>query len=208
MTDRMADTIDHTMKATASTSSLPAVLVALYKGVLYHDQRPELWQALLKLDARVKDHVSLLGLELVVDEAEGHAYLQQRAPAEGEPELPRLVQRRQLGYAVSLMLALLRKKLAEHDAAGGDARLILSREQIVDMLRVFAADSTNEAKLVDRIDTDVNKVVELGFLRRLRGHDGRYEVRRIIKTFVDAQWISDFTQRLDEYRAQLEEGHG
>ncbi len=191
-----------------STALLPAVLVTLYKGVLYHDQKPELWQALLKLEGKVRDHVALLGLELLVVEAEGHAYLRQRTPEDGDPEIPRLVQRRQLGYAVSLLLALLRKKLAEHDAAGGDTRLILSREQIVDLVRLFVADSSNEAKLVDRIDADINKVVELGFLRSLRGQDNQYEVRRIIKTFVDAQWVSDFAKRLEEYRSQLEADHG
>jgi hypothetical protein len=191
-----------------STASLPTVLVTLYKGVLYHDQKPELWQALLKLEAKVRDHVALLGLELLVVEAEGHAYLRQRTPEDGDPEIPRLVQRRQLGYTVSLLLALLRKKLAEHDAAGGDTRLILSREQIVDLVRLFVADSSNEAKLVDRIDADINKVVELGFLRSLRGQDNQYEVRRIIKTFVDAQWISDFAERLEEYRGQLDTDHG
>jgi hypothetical protein len=108
-----------------STASLPAVLVTLYKGVLYHDQKPELWQALLKLEGKVRDHVALLGLELLVVEAEGHAYLRQRTPEDGDLEIPRLVQRRQRGYAVSLLLALLRKKLAEHDATGGDTRLIL-----------------------------------------------------------------------------------
>lgn len=191
-----------------STASLSAVLVTLYKGVLYHDQKPELWQALLKLEGKVRDHVALLGLELLVVEAEGHAYLRQRTPDGGDPEIPRLVQRRQLGYAVSLLLALLRKKLAEHDAAGGDTRLILSREQIVDLVRLFVADSSNEAKLIDRIDADINKVVELGFLRSLRGQDNQYEVRRIIKTFVDAQWVSDFAKRLEEYRGQLETDHG
>ena len=191
-----------------STASLPAVLVTLYKGVLYHDQKPELWQALLKLEGKVRDHVALLGLELLVVEAEGHAYLRQRTPEDGDPEIPRLVQRRQLGYAVSLLLALLRKKLAEHDAAGGDTRLILSREQIVDLVRLFVADSSDEARLVDRIDADINKVVELGFLRSLRGQDNQYEVRRIIKTFVDAQWVSDFAKRLEEYRGQLETDHG
>jgi hypothetical protein len=150
----------------------------------------------------------VLGLELLVVEAEGHAYLRQRPPSEGDPEIPRLVQRRQLGYAISVLLALLRKKLAEHDAAGGDTRLILSREQIVDLVRLFIADSSNEAKLVDRIDADINKIVELGFLRSLRGQDNQYEVRRIIKTFVDAQWVSDFAKRLEEYRGQLEADHG
>lgn len=191
-----------------SAPSLSAVLVTLYKGVLYYDQKPEIWQALLKLDGKVRDHVALLGLELLVVEAEGHAYLRQRAPGDGDPEIPRLVQRRQLGYAVSLLLALLRKKLAEHDAAGGDTRLILSREQIVDLVRLFVADSSNEAKLVDRVDADINKIVELGFLRSLRGQDNQYEVRRIIKTFVDAQWVSGFAERLKEYRTQLEAEHG
>ena len=191
-----------------STASLPAVLVTLYKGVLYHDQKPELWQSMLKLEGKVRDHVAQLGLELLVVEAEGHAYLRQRTQEDGDSEIPRLVQRRQLGYAVSLLLALLRKKLAEHDAAGGDTRLILSREQIVDLVRLFVADSSNEARLVDRIDADINKVVELGFLRSLRGQDNQYEVRRIIKTFVDAQWVSDFAKRLEEYRGQLETDHG
>ena len=196
------------MEPNSTTTSLPAVLVSLYRGVLYQDQKPELWQALLKLENRVRDHAALLGLELLVDSVEGHAYLKQRTPSAEDPEVPRLVQRRQLGYAVSLLIALLRKKLAEHDAGGGDARLILSRDQIVDLMRLFMADSSNEAKLVDRIDADINKVVELGFLRPLRGQENQFELRRIIKTFVDAQWLSEFTQRLNEYRKHVDEDNG
>ena len=30
-----------------------------------------------------------------------------------------------------------------------------------------------------------------------------YEVRRIIKAFVDAQWLKDFDERLAEYRRHL-----
>lgn len=193
------------MDAAAHASSLSAVLITLFKGVLYQDQRPDLWQALLQLQAKVRDHASVFGLELVLDEAEGYAYLRQRPADEGE-ELPRLVQRRQLGFAVSLLLALLRKKLAEHDAAGGDPRLILSRAQIIDLVQLFLPSGTDEAKLVDRIDTDINRVVELGFLRRLRGQEDQFEVRRILKAFVDAQWLSELEQRLAEYRAHLEGG--
>jgi len=193
------------MDAAAHASSLSSVLITLFKGVLYQDQRPDLWQALLQLQAKVRDHASVFGLELVLDEAEGYAYLRQRPADEGE-ELPRLVQRRQLGFAVSLLLALLRKKLAEHDAAGGDPRLILSRAQIIDLVQLFLPSGTDEAKLVDRIDTDINRVVELGFLRRLRGQEDQFEVRRILKAFVDAQWLSELEQRLAEYRAHLEGG--
>jgi hypothetical protein len=30
-----------------------------------------------------------------------------------------------------------------------------------------------------------------------------YEVRRILKAFVDAQWLADFDARLTAYQAQL-----
>jgi hypothetical protein len=185
------------------------VLISLMKGVVYAETEPAAWQGLQQLQTRVRDHVAPLGLELLVDEAEGYATLRQRIAAAGEPELPRLVPRRQLGYAVSLLLVLLRKKLAELDAQGGEARLILNREQIVDLVRVFMPAGANEVRLLDRLDTQINKVVELGFLRRLQGKDEPFEVRRIIKTFVDGQWLGEFDRRLAEYAAQASAaGHG
>jgi hypothetical protein len=99
-------------------------------------------------------------------------------------------------------LVLLRKKLAKFDATGGDTRLVISREDIADQIRLFLPDTANEARLLDRIDAHIGKVVELGFLRRLRGPDAQYEVRRILKAFVDAQWLSEFAERLDAYGRQ------
>jgi hypothetical protein len=186
-----------------TTASLSPVLIALMKGITSRDDDPALWQALLELQARVREYVAVLGLELILDEAEGYAYLKQRAAAEGEPELAKLVARRQLGYPVSLMLALLRKKLAEFDAGSGESRLILSAEQIADLVRLFLADTANEAKLMDRVDSDIKKIVELGFLRKLRASEDRFEVRRILKSFVDAQWLSEFDRRLADYKAHI-----
>jgi hypothetical protein len=187
---------------------LTRVLVTLMRGVLYLEDDAALWQALLSVQAHVRDHVDVLGLELVIDEPEGFAYLRQRVQPDDAPELPRLVPRRPLSYPVSLLLVLLRKKLAEVDAGAGETRLVMSREQLVDLLRVFLKDAANEARLLDRIDAHLNKVVELGFLRRLRaGKDAQYEVRRLLKAFVDAQWLQEFDQRLTAYRAHsLEAG--
>ena len=185
------------------TRQLSPLLITLFKGVLYQDQNPALWQDLTRLQARVRDYISVLGLELIFDEAEGYAYLRQRPPTEGENELPRMVTRRQLSYPVSLLLALLRKKLAEHDAGGAEPRLILQREQLVEMMQVFLPDTANEAKLMDRIDTYINKVVELGFLRRLRNQEARFEVRRILKAFVDAQWLANLDGKLEEYQNHI-----
>lgn len=184
---------------------LPPVLVALFRGVLYQDQSPVLWHDMLRLEAQVRDQVALFGLELMLHEGDGYAFLRQRPAEEGDENLPRLVPRRALSYPVSLLLALLRKKLAEHDAGGGEARLVLEREQIVDMLRLFLPETGNEARLVDRVDSYINKAMDLGFLRRLRGEQQRFEVRRILTAFVDAQWLSEFEARLAEYRGYLED---
>lgn len=184
--------------------SLP--LIALFKGVVYADQGHDNWQSLLDRQAAIADYVAVLGLELIVDEAEGYAFLRQRPGDEdAEIELPRLMARRQLSYPVSLLLALLRKKLAEHDAGGGDTRLVLSRAEIADLVRLFLPDSANEARLIDRVGMDINKAVEMGFLRKLRGQDDQYEVRRILKAYVDAQWLSEFDARLSQYAAHASE---
>ncbi len=183
------------------TDALSVVVVSLMKGIADRESDPVLWQSLIGIQARVRDYVACLGLDLVLDEAEGFAYLRQRPAEEGATELPRLVPRRQLGYQVSLMLALLRKKLAEFDATSGEARLILGRNDMVEMMRVFLAETANQVRLNDRIGADINRVVDMGFLRRLRGTNDRFEVRRILKAFVDAQWLADFDQRLAAYQS-------
>lgn len=185
--------------------NLVTVLIALFKGVLYQEAGLPQWQNLLALQARVRDYVGVIGLELVLDEAEGYAYLRQKPQAEDEEAMPRLVQRRPLSYPVSLLAVLLRRKLAEFDATGGETRLVLTREQIVDMVRVFMPETTNEARVIDRIDQHINRLMDLGFLRALRGQPHQFEVMRILKTFVDAQWLSDFDALLKTYARHLRE---
>nr|VFJ58964.1 MAG: protein of unknown function (DUF4194) [Candidatus Kentron sp. DK] len=200
--DPTRDDSAHSAHPVDSPQELPSVVIPLLKGVIYQEDNPGLWGALLTLQASVRDYVAVLGLELMVDEAEGYAFLRSRQVSDEEEgaAIPRLITRRQLSYPVSLLLALLRKKLAEFDAGGSDTRLILSRDQVLELIRIFLPAGTNEAKLTDQIDTTLNKIAELGFIRRLRGQGQMIEVRRIIKAFVDAQWLADFDARLAEYR--------
>ncbi len=188
--------------------AVAAVAVHLLKGVVYRDQHEAVWQDLLTFQGPVREYLDVIGLQVFLDESEGYAFLRQRPEEEdGDPEggtLPRLVQRRQLSYPVSLLCVLLRKRLVEQDAAGGETRVILSRAQIVDMMRVFLPPTTNEAKLVEQIDRHVNKVTGYGFLRRLKGDEELYEVRRIIKALVDAEWLSELDEKLTEYKAHAD----
>ena len=175
-------------------------VIALLKGVIYREGDEALWQQTLALQSAIRDYVTILGLELILDEAEGFAWLRGRESPEGETALPRLMTRRQLPYLVSLLLALLRKKLAETDSSGDSQRLILSRDELVDMVRVFLPAGGNEAKLSDQVMAAANRAEELGFIRRLRNQERLFEVRRILKAFVDAQWLAEFDARLEGYR--------
>jgi hypothetical protein len=183
-----------------SDPSLSLAVIPLMKGVVYRDGNEAAWQQVRQLQAQVRDYVDVLGLQVVIDEAEGYAFLRQR-PADDEEagQLPRLVPRRSLSFHFSLLLALLRKKLAEFDAQGSDTRLMLTRAQIVEMLRVFLPETSNEARLVDQIDAHIGKASELGFLRQVKNAEQLYEVRRILKAYIDGQWLADFSGRLAEY---------
>ena len=194
--------------ANESTPELSPVLIHLFKGILYQETDAKLWSSLLKLSTRVREYVRVIGLELVLDEAEGYAFLRSRdddeaAIDEGNKPLPRLIARRRLSFPVSLLLALLRKRMADADSGGGSTRLILTRGEIAGLMRIFLAESSNEVRIMDQIEAHINKVVELGFLRKLKSSNAKeepsYEVMRILKAFIDAQWLSEFDARLAEY---------
>ncbi|MDQ6993005.1 MAG: DUF4194 domain-containing protein [Mariprofundus sp.] len=183
---------------------LSMVVIALCKGMIDREAEVRLWQSLLTLQMAVSEYVEILGLELILDEAEGYAFLRAREVSADDEKLPRLVARRQLSFHVSLLLALMREKMAESDASGGEVRVLLSRDEVVEMIRVFLPEGSNEVRLIDQVDGYINQVVKMGFARRLHGVEKMIELHRIIKSFVDAQWLAEFDTRLSEYQALLQ----
>ncbi|MBG6224322.1 hypothetical protein IWX63_000877 [Arthrobacter sp. CAN_A2] len=191
-----------TPESATTPPELPGVVTRLFLGVVYAETDEKTWQALLGLAPQVRDYVAVLGLDLILDEPEGYAFL--RSGDDADTALPRLIPRRRLTFQVSLLLALLRGRMLEFDTSSSDTRLIMTDQDLSDTVSVFLPDSSNEARVLDRLATDIKKVVELGFLRRLRGQPGTYEVMRILKAFVDAQWLEEFDARLADYRAALD----
>lgn len=201
----MTETIPPSSQGT--DSALPNLLVQLLKGVVYEEEHARLWPDLLTLQAAVRDYCRVIGLELYIDEAEGYAFLKQSEQGEEETQtIPRLIPRRSLSFPVSLLLVLLRKRLAEEDASGGETRVVMSKAQILDMMILFMPEQKNEARVHDQIGTAINRAVDYGFLRKLKQETGdMFEIRRILKAFVDAQWLDDFQTHLETYQEHLNE---
>jgi hypothetical protein len=177
-------------------------LVALMKNPVNKDTDPQNWDTIIEQRFSLGDYVSKMGLEMVVDEIDGYAHLRQRNYTEGEDEIPRIIPRHPLSYPVSLLLILLRKKLLELDTSSEDNRLILTKQQIIEMMQMFLKDQSNEAKVVNDIGRHIDKIKEMGFLRRFPGTEDVYEVQRILRSFINAAWMNDVNEKLETYRSE------
>lgn len=177
----------------------PAV-IRLLQGVVYEEDK-KTWDLVVAYQADIRQYLHVLGLLLEVYESEGYAFVKQKpAEADEEEALPVLVRRMPLSYPVTLLCVLLREKLLEFDARGGDSsRLIVSREQIREMILVFLPEKSNEARVVDSIDATINKLIDYNFLRKLTNRTGEYEVMRILKARITVAELQEIKQKLYEY---------
>ena len=187
---------------------MATAIIHLMEGVVYRESQEGTWTVLDRHGSAIRDHFATIGVNVIMNETEGFAYLRSEEPEEGTEPLPRLVRRRKLTFNVSLLLVLLREQLASFESKGGEGRLVLTRDQVVEMLRVFLADSTNEARVIDRVDATIGQAGKLGFLRELRGQPGHWEVRRVLRAYVDAETLNDFAARLDQYADPERGGRG
>ncbi len=180
----------------------PAV-IRLLQGPLYSDDATP-WSLLLQHSDQVRHYCGQIGLELQLSEEDGFAYLRQpewRDEEERIIELPRLTRRQQLSRDVSMLCILLREQLLlfETGSVGGTACL-LSREQIRELLLPALPERNNELLLQKRIDSLIERVVEMGFLKKVTrlGQD-YFEVRRILKAKINADQLVELKERLGNH---------
>lgn len=175
-------------------------LIALLKGIVFNHQK-EIWDNLLRYEPDVKKYFQPVGLELYLDKSEGYAFLRQ-IQWEEDTGLPRLAEKRQLNFLTSLLCIVLRKYLLEQDAQGGSVRSIISEQEMINRIKVFLPGTNDEAKQQEKIISTINRVIDIGFLRKLDDQEKNYEVHRIIKGFINADVIDDTLRKLKEHAAE------
>ena len=177
------------------------VLIKLLKGPLFRHQHRDLWQLLERDEVSVRAYFQSIGLTVFIDDAEGYAFLKQEDVEDNDPlALPRLMTRRQLSFSQSLLLVLIRKRLAEHDSEESAPRLIITRDEMHQALMPFFPDVSNELKQRDSFDSLIKKTQELGFISPLKNHKDDFEVQRIIKAFITPDQITDFLRQLAQHQ--------
>lgn len=201
----MSDTLtSHTLSEQAQRDQ-SALLIKLLKGPVYRARHRDLWEQLLRDQQAIRDYFQHLGLGLTLDEAEGYAFMAQLQFENDDTELPRLISRRSLTLAQTLLLVALRKRLAEHDDQESAPRLIVSRQEIYQWLQPYSPEVSNELKQQREYDALIKKVIEMGFLSSITNHPDDFEVQRIIKAFVNAEQIAEFSQLLTPQQEQKDD---
>ena len=175
------------------------VIIKLLQGAIYSDD-PH-WERLQSYLTPIKEYFGKIGLHVQNYDTEGFAYLEQLDP---EPEertepLPRLTVRRQLSFKVTVFCVLLRDQIRQFDASDATGRLVLSIEQIRELLQPYLPEENNEDRFRREVEGLVKQTIEFGFLKRLSGQDENYEVRPILKAKIDANTLELLKQKLETY---------
>ena len=182
-----------------------AVVLKLLQGPLYHDDTIT-WNMLLQYTEQVRLSFAQMGLELQYYEEDGFAYVRQPEleDEEGNPfDMPRLTRRIPLSYHLTLLCVLLREQLLQFEATNLESTAcLLTKEQIYELLLPALPERTNELTMRRKADALIEQVIELGFLKK-RSHLGTdyFEVRRILKSKLDAEQLYHLKERLKSYGA-------
>lgn len=94
---------------------------------------------------------------------------------------------------------MLRDQLRQFDTSDAIGRLVLSIEQIRDLLQPYLPEENNEDRFRREVEGLVKQTIEFGFLKRLSGQDENYEVRSILKAKIDADTLEFLKQKLETY---------
>ncbi len=193
--------------------TLRHVIVRLVGGPVYQEES-DLWHRLRTEAEAVRGHFRQMGLEVVIDEEGGFAFLRQPETEEveegenGEAPVPRLLRRTPLSYHQTLLMVLLRERLLQHDqSAEGEAFLYFDYKQLLELLRPYFPDSSNEKKVEERMARAISRLIELGVLRKLRNRsEDIFRVEPILRAKLPVEQIREIRDRLKAVLPESDEG--
>lgn len=180
--------------------------ISLLKGIIIKENREKIWDTILNYRNQIEDYFRQLGLTLKLYEEEGYCYLQQIEDDETD-NLLKLVPKVPLSLHLSLLLVSLRKYMLE-STANGDEKIVISKEEIFIKMKNYLKETSNEIKQEKEITSYIKKVEDMKFIRKLKNSDNKYEILRLLASFVDAQWLDDLDKRILEYKEYIEKSGG
>ncbi len=177
-------------------------VIRLLQGTVFSDDT-RTWNELLTFQRQVGDYFNAIGIRLHLDEPEGFAFLTQPEPEDDTVKLPRLVRRIPLSYELTLILVILRQNLEEFDGKALETtKCFITRGEIMDALEMLLPEKSDRVKRMNRIETNINQAVSMGFLKEVTGPetgitDRLFEIRRVIKAKINNEILEEIKRKLE-----------
>jgi hypothetical protein len=172
--------------------------VRLLQGVVYSDETP-VWNLVLAGQSQLAEYFARLGLLLVVDEAEGLAYLRQLLEVElpeGYDRLPRLFRRTRLGYDETLLCVLLREHLRRFEEEDLDnQRCVVELSVLFESWRGLSAQQ-DDVRAHRELTAALARLEDLGFVRKFAAEPPAWEIRRILKARLPVAELESLKSKL------------
>lgn len=159
------------------------------------------WEEILNYQSEINKYLMNIGIELIVKRDEGFAYIKQIV--DDDDRTTGLIPRQQLGFEISVILIILRQMLEEFDSNMDElyaTERFVSADELKERIEIFLPERFNRVKLLSEIDTYINRIVSLGYLKLIkRDNVNTYQIHRIIKEKVTLDKLQEFKDKLQEY---------
>ena len=192
-----------------STKHWSDLCVRLLQGPLFEDDNKEIFDTLRLWNKEINSYFNIIGLKLFYSDEIDYAYLQQIEDEDGNviDNLNRLLKRHPLTYEVSLILVILREELDKFELENiNTENLILKESEIADLVAPFYQNKIDKVKYNDMIVTNLNYISNMSLIKRINtssdniqlSNDREYIIRNIIRAKVDANFLKEFKEQLEQ----------
>ena len=197
------------------TPEWSVVCIKLLQGpITRKSSNDKIWNLLLRDRNYIDKYFSTIGLNLLVEEADGYAFLRQKDSGTDEDfdDVPRLIRRVRLSPEESFLCVILREALDYFETSDNLSEIcVLTESEIIDRLKDYSPEYTDQLKFKSKIRISLNKLAELGYVEDLTKKDinetqpeenHTFEIKKIIRAIVSPEFLEEFSAKLKERNAQ------
>ena len=175
-------------------------IVKLLKGTV--ESKDNVWKDILNYQVEIQNYLSQIGLELILKENDGYAFLKQ-FKIDNEGNTIGIASKRQLGFETSVILIILRQLIEEFENNPIEALLekYITHEELIDEIELFLNEKYNKVQFFKDIDKYIKRVVELGYLKEIKSDstEQRYKIHKIITEKITLDILNEFNEKLEKY---------
>lgn len=176
-------------------------LAKLLKGTV--ESNDSLWKSIIIYKSEIQIYINQLGLELILKEDDGYAYLKQ-FEIDDDGNTLGLVSRRRVGFETSILLVILRQIIDEFEYNPIEihsSEKYITHEGLRDEIEIFLPEQYDKVKFLKELDRNILKIEELGYLKEIKTNETekKYKVHRIIKEKISLEMLKEFKENLEIY---------